>query len=97
MNPSEFDFESLGPINFINAADIRLFIINDDINLEYDDKVRLTFTPDSPDLITDTENQGMYVRDTATVNIVDNYCEYVSDIQAGYFVKVIILFLQYWR
>ena len=69
-----------------------MFITNDDITLEYDDKVRLTFTPDSPDLITDTENQGMYVRDTATVNIVDNDCEYVSDVEAG-FVKVVVLSL----
>ena len=96
MNPGESDFQSLQPINFINAADIRLFITNDDITLEYDDKVRLTFNPDSPDLITDTENQGMYVRDTATVNIVDNDSEYVSDVEEG-LVKVIVLSLQYWR
>ena len=96
MNPGESDFESLRPINFINATDIRLFITNDDISLEYDDMVRLTFTPDSPDLISDTENQGMYVRETATVNIVDNDCEYVSDIEEG-LVKVIVLSLQYRR
>ena len=96
MNPGESDHESLRPINFINAADIHLFITNDDVTLEYDDKVGLTFTPDSPDLITDTENQGMYIRATATVNIVDNDCECVGDIEEG-LVKVTVLSLQYWR
>ena len=73
-----------------------MFITNDDITLEYDDKVRLIFTHDSPDLITDAENQAMYIRDTARANIVDDDCEYVSDIEEG-LVKVIVLSLQYWR
>ena len=26
----------------------------------------------------------MYIKDIATVNIVDNDCEYISDVQAGF-------------
>ena len=53
-------------------AEIRLFTSNDETTLEYDDSVILTFTPDNPALITGLEAQGEYVRDTATVNIIDN-------------------------
>ena len=62
------DFESLMPITFVNETEIRLFISNDETTLEYNDSVILTFTPDNDGL----EAQGEYVRDTATVNIIDN-------------------------
>ena len=51
---------------------INLLTANDDITLEYDDRVKLTFTPSSADLLSDVESLGEYIRDTATVNIVDN-------------------------
>ena len=59
-------------ISVENVAEIRLFSSNDETTLEYDDRVILTFTPDNPALITGLEAQGEYVRDTATVNIIDN-------------------------
>ena len=66
------DFVRLLPIRVSNAAaSIRLFTSNDDISLEYDDRVRLEFTPDNPALITGVEGFGQYFRTTATVNIVD--------------------------
>ena len=60
------------PISFENEAEIRLFTSNDEITLEYDDRVILSFTPDNPALITGLAAAGEYVRDTATVNIIDN-------------------------
>ena len=66
------DFESLMPISFVNETEIRLFTINDEITLEYDDSVILSFTPDNLALITGLEAEEEYVRDTATVFIIDN-------------------------
>ena len=66
------DFESLMPISFVNEAEIRLFISNDEITLEYDDRVILSFTPDNPALIPGLEAEGEYVRDTVTVQIIDS-------------------------
>ena len=60
------------PISFINESGIRLFTSNDEITLEYDDRVILTFTPDNPAFIPGLEAQGEYIRDTATVIIIDN-------------------------
>ena len=62
----------LTAIEFENEAEIRIFISNDEITLEYDDRVILTFTPGNPALIPGLEDEGEYVRDTATVNIIDN-------------------------
>ena len=67
------------PISFENEAEVRLFTSNDQITLEYDDSVILTFTPDNPLLIPALEAQGEYTRDTATVHIIDN------DSEAAYF------------
>ena len=69
------DFESLMPIRFVNEAEIRIFTSNDEITLEYDDSVILTFTPDNPALIPGLEAHGEYVRDTVTVYIIDNDSE----------------------
>ena len=60
------------PISFVNETEIRLFTSNDEITLEYDDSVILTFTPDNPAFITGLEAQGEYVRDTVTVQIIDS-------------------------
>ncbi|CAI8047959.1 hypothetical protein GBAR_LOCUS26511, partial [Geodia barretti] len=69
---STSDFENLQPIRVTNSAEIRLFTSNDEITLEYDDRVLLRFTPDNPSLIPGLEANGEYIRDTATVNIIDN-------------------------
>ena len=65
------DFETLLVISVRNTADIRLFTSNDDISLEYDDRVRLVFTPDNSALITAVESLGQYIRTNAIVRIID--------------------------
>lgn len=55
----------------INSTDIRLYISNDAITLEYNDTVVLRFTPDSSALIHGVESAGEYIRDTAIVYIID--------------------------
>ena len=69
------DFERMSPIRVSNTASIRLFTSNDDITLEYDDRVQLRLTPDDPALIPGLESIGEFIRDSAIVNIVDNDCK----------------------
>ena len=71
------DFERLLPIRVSNSANIRLFTANDDITLEYDDRVQLRFTPDNPALIPGLEGVGEFTRDSAIVNIIDDDCKYI--------------------
>ena len=66
------DFERLPSIRVTNSADIRLFAAEDANSLEYDDRVLLRFIPDNPALILALEDNGEYIRDTATVNINDS-------------------------
>ena len=66
------DFESLQPIPVNNRADIRFFAANDGKTLEFDDRVNLIFTPDIPNLTVSLEAEGEYIRETATINIIDN-------------------------
>ena len=71
------DFENLQDIGVsvtstLPSAEIRLFTANDEVTLEYDDRVQLNFVPTAADLITGLESMGEYVRNTATVNIIDN-------------------------
>ena len=61
--------------NALPSAEISLFIANDQVTLEYEDRVRLDFDPTSAELITGLEAVGEYVRNTAIVNIIDNDCE----------------------
>ena len=74
------DFEPLQAITVTeeNLASIRLFSTNDQITLEYEDRVLLTFTPGNPQLIPGLESNGEYIRDTAVVNITDNDGKYCS-------------------
>ena len=78
MSADTSDFENLQPIRVTNSAEIRLFTANDEITLEYDDRVLLRFTPDDPSLIPGLEANGEYIRDTATVHIVDDDCKCFS-------------------
>ena len=55
-----------------NATSIRVFPVNDEITLEYDDRVLLRFTPDVTNLFSNLANQFEYIRDTAVVHIIDN-------------------------
>ena len=52
--------------------EIRLFTSNDQITLEYEDRIKLVFTPNNPALIPALEYEGEYIRDTAIVIIIDN-------------------------
>ncbi|CAI8022404.1 hypothetical protein GBAR_LOCUS13163 [Geodia barretti] len=78
------DFERLTPIQVTKNAEIRLFAANDEIALEYDDRVLLTFAPDNPALITDLPANGEYVRDSATVNIVDSDLLEINFLESDY-------------
>ena len=70
------DVDTFRPIIFTNNADLHLHVFNDQITLEYDDKVLLRFTSSSSsNFITNLENAGEYIRDTATVNIIDTDCK----------------------
>ena len=70
------DFAALTTIMYNSGSsesvEIRLFTSNDQITLEYDDRVLFVFTPDNPGLISGVEAVGEYIRDTAIVNIIDN-------------------------
>ena len=71
------DFEELRPISVIidndnPSTDVRLFPLNDETTLEFDDRVLLRFNPGSAALIPGLESMNECVRDTATVNIIDN-------------------------
>ena len=44
---------------------------DDEVTLEYDDRVRLIYTPFNPALIGGVEAAGEFIRHTATVNIID--------------------------
>ena len=58
-----------------NAFSIRVFPVNDEITLEYDDRVLLRFTSVVTNLFSDLESHFEYIRDTAVVNIIDNDCK----------------------
>ena len=63
------DFEALPATTITgNRTDIQLFTTDDDITLEYNDTVLLKFSY----LIPAPEIAGEFLRDTATVNIIDN-------------------------
>ena len=67
------DFTDLQTVHVGNhSAEIHLFTLHDEIALEYDDTIILRFTPDNNTFISDVENAGQFIRDTAIVNIIDN-------------------------
>ena len=68
------DFEDIS-IRVHEDIHFLLFITEDDITLEYEDTVILRFTPNYHALIPTVEQLGEFIRDTATVNILDNDSE----------------------
>ena len=52
------DFEQFQPIEFSNSVWISLYTANDEVTLEYNDKVQLNFTADNPGLIIGLETLG---------------------------------------
>ena len=67
MQPISVPISSILP-----SAEICLYTANDEVTLEYDDRVQLEIDPIPADLITGLESLGEYVRNTAVVNIIDN-------------------------
>ena len=69
------DFEALPAISFSdNKTEVHLSTTSDVITLEYNDSVILTFTS-SNNIIQSLETAGEFLRDTATVNIIDEDCK----------------------
>ena len=63
--------------------------------MESEDKILLRFTPGSSALIPGLEVHFECVRDTATVNIIDNDCKCIQGIY--YLLNSLFSFLQYCR
>ena len=60
-------------INQANSqVEMRLFPLNDFTTLEYDDRVRLTFTASNPALFPGLEAAGEFIRNIAIINIIDD-------------------------
>ena len=67
------DYEHIIPIRvFQDSTSVRLITHQDIMSLEYDDSIILVFTPDNPTLIPALEAEREFIRDTATVNIIDD-------------------------
>ena len=58
-----------GPVNIVLQA------LADNIALEYNDRVTLTYAPDDLHLLDSIEHAGEFIRETATVTITDNDSE----------------------
>ena len=54
------------------TVDVRLFTINDDIALEYDDTVILEFKPLYPQFMEELGRKGEFIRESTVVKIIDN-------------------------
>ena len=55
-----------------NRREIRLLTYDDVVTLQYDRTAILRFTPTYSGFIDGLESIGQFIRDTATVNIIDN-------------------------
>ena len=67
------DYENFTPLSRSGPEDTTITFTawDDDITLEYDDRVFLTYTPERPLLIEATESAGEFIRYNATINIID--------------------------
>ena len=72
VHTEESDFQQLEVIVEENKAVIQFFARNDDVTLEYDDRVSLIYTSSLPGLIPQLEIAGEFIRDVVTVQIIDN-------------------------
>ena len=87
------DFYRLSPVSVSSdGAEIRLFTAKDEITLEYNDRILLTYTPSNPGLIPGVEGAGEYIRNTAIVRIIDNdsknHCTTASVSYSGFLCSV---------
>ena len=78
-------FHSLSPVvmtdldivvNIITVEESTAVIhLQDEITLDYQDTIKLIFTPEFPDSVKAfEEKQGEFIRHTVTVNIIANTC-----------------------
>ena len=67
------DYQHFGPVGTSEsgATSVTFVTWDDETTLEYDDSVNFIFTPHNPPLIYGIEDAGEFIRDTATVNIID--------------------------
>ena len=56
-------------------SEVRLDASNDDVTLEFGDTAILRLDPSVPNTVEMVEGQGQFLRDTATVTILDNDCK----------------------
>lgn len=59
-------------VDSTNHTEVRFFTTNDEVTLEYDDTVTLKILSDFPGLGSSLEMFKEYLRESATVNIIDN-------------------------
>ena len=76
-------------------SDVRLDASNDDVTLEIGDTVILRLDPTAANIVDLVEGQGQFLRDTATVTILDNDCKQPLYIE-NCFVKTVIEFKVYY-
>ena len=70
MISASSDFETLIPISVTDiTTEVRLYTSNDFVILEYNDIVKLIYTPNN---VSGFESLGEYVRDNTVVNIIDD-------------------------
>ena len=72
------DFEFFGQLFIRNAAEVFLRTIDDDITLEYEDRIQLKYNARLP-LPSFFEATGEYMRDAVIINIIDNDRECIHD------------------
>ena len=67
------DYQHFEPVGTSESGATSVMFVtwDDETTLEYDDSVNLIFTPRNPLLIDGIEDTGEFIRDTATVNIID--------------------------
>ena len=68
-----YDYEDIGEVK-VDPAPVTfgLLTINDDIALEYDDRVNLMFNAKYEEFVEELEKSGEFLRDTVEVKIIDN-------------------------
>ena len=64
------DFVPFIELRVRNFVEVVLFTTNDNVTLEYEDRVQLRYS--ASHFASVLEDAGEYIRDTATLNIIDN-------------------------
>ena len=80
LSAGSSDFEDFGQFRVINAAEVFLRTIDDDITLEYEDRIQVNYyarLPLRPSSF--FEGTGEYMRNAAIINIIDNDRECIHD------------------